>query len=347
MKAAVLYGPRDIRVEEISTPEVGPGEILLRVRACGICGSDLHDYKGGRSAGYDLPNGGVIMGHELSGEVAKLGEGVKGLKVGEHILGWSFGGFAEYVKMPKVDIPQYQQKDICRPIPSNISFEEAATNEPLATSFHAVNLASPKYEDTIVMIGTGLIGLGVIQVLRSRCTARIIAISGSEKRLDMAKKMGADVVINRHQEDIFKALTRLTGSFRHPLYLADFPNFVNLTYCGIDSVFDCAGYLAQDKGPSPLLQAIYMVKFGGKVIEVAVCEKPVELDMNIVMVKEIELKGSLGWNGSEFRQSFELIKSGKVDRKSLITHTFPLSKAKEAFETQLNTKEAVKVIIVP
>ena len=143
------------------------------------------------------------------------------------------------------------------------------------------------------------------------------------------------------------ALTKLTGSFRHPLYLADFPNFVNLTYCGIDTVFDFAGYQAQDKGPSPLLQAVYIVKFGGKVIEVAVCEKPVELDMNIVMIKEIELKGSLGWNGSEFRQSFELMKSGKVDRKTLITHTFPLAKAKEAFETQLNTREAVKVIIVP
>ena len=139
MKAALIYGPRDIRVEEVETPKPGPGEVIIRVKACGICGSDLHEYKLCIYPELGIPAGvGRIMGHEFSGEIAELGEGVQGLKRGDRVVSVSYGGNAEYIKIPAMVRP------LILPIPDTLSFEEAATNEPLATSLHGVNLAAPR-----------------------------------------------------------------------------------------------------------------------------------------------------------------------------------------------------------
>jgi 2-desacetyl-2-hydroxyethyl bacteriochlorophyllide A dehydrogenase len=333
MKAAVLYGPRDVRFEEVDDPKLEPGQVLLRVRACGICGSDLHAYKLNQYPELGAPAGvGIILGHEFSGEVAKLGEGVQGLNIGDRVLGLANGGNAEYIKISAM------ARMLCLPIPQNVSFEEAATNEPLATSLHGVNLAEPKDDQTIVVMGTGLIGLGVIQVLRTMCKAKIGAVDVSEKRLEMAKKLGADVILNARQEDPYQWALKTTGSMK--IQYLEFP------VSGVDTVIDCAGYSAESKGPPPLWQALQMVKQNGRVILVSVFEKPTELDVNIIMRKNIYFIGSWGWAPLEFLAAFEMIKSGKVDRKPLITHTFPLSEGKKAYETQLNAREAIKVMLI-
>jgi len=334
MKAALIYAPRDIRVEEVDTPRPGPGEIIVRVRACGICGSDLHEYKLGQYPELGIPAGvGRIMGHEFAGEIAQMGEGVQGLKVGDRVVTISYGGNAEYIKIAAPIRP------LVLPIPDTLSFEEAATNEPLATSLHGVNLAEPKDNQTIVIMGCGLIGLGALQVLKATSKARVVSVDVSEKRLDMAKKIGADVLVNAAKEDAYQSMLKLTGSTK--LEFLEFP------VSGVDTVIDCAGYSAENTAQPPLWQALQIVKPNGKVVEIAVFEKPCELDMNIIMRKNIYLIGSWAWNPMEFFHAFELIKSGQVNRKPLITHTFPLEKAKQAYETQLNAREAIKVVIMP
>lgn len=332
MKAAVHYGPRDIKVIDVETPKPQAGEVLIRVGACGICGSDLHEYKLGMYPGLGIPVGtGKIMGHEFSGEVAELGEGVDGLQIGDRVVTVSYGANAEYVKIEAVVRP------LILPIPTSLSFEEAATTEPLATSLHAANLATPEDNQTIVILGMGIIGLGVLQISKARSKAKIIAVDVSEKRLEMAKSLGADVVINARQEDPYDYALKTTGSTE--LEHLPFP------CSGVDTVIDCAGYSQENQEEPPLVGALKMVKVGGKVIEVAVFEKMPEFNFNVIMRKNIYLIGSWAWDPVEFFQAFEMLKSGTIQRKLLITHTFPLSETKQAYEMQMRTSEAIKVIV--
>ena len=178
-----------------------------------------------------------------------------------------------------------------------------------------------------------------MQILKATSKARVVSVDVSEKRLDMAKKIGADVLVNAAKEDPYQAMLKLTGSTQI--------QFLEYPVSGVDTVIDCAGYSAENTAQPPLWQAFLMVKQNGKVVEVAVFEKPFEIDINIIMRKNIYLTGSWGWNPMEFLQALELMKSGKVNRKPLITHTFPLEKAKQAYETQLNAREAIKVVITP
>lgn len=336
MKAAVHYGPRDIKVIDVEAPKPQAGEVIIRVRACGICGSDLHEYKLGLYPGLGIPvDTGKIMGHEFSGEVAELGEGVEGLKIGDRVVTVSTGANAEYVKIGAMVRP------LILPIPSSLSFEEAATTEPLATSLHAVNLINPEDTQTIVVLGMGIIGLGVLQILKARSKAKIIAADVSEIRLEMAKKLGADIVINARQEDPYQYALKTTGSTE----LAHLP----FPCSGVDTVIDCAGYSQESQGEAPLITALKMVKFGGKVIEVAVLEKPPEFNfdvfMNGIMRKNIYLIGSWTWEPLEFFQAFDMLKSGIIQRSPLITHTFPLTEARQAYEMQMRTSEAIKAVI--
>jgi len=334
MKAAVFYGPRDVRVEEVETPTLLAGDVLIRIRACGICGSDLHTYKHGLFLELGAPvNSGRILGHEFSGDVVEISGEVEGLKVGDRVTSINFGANAEYVRIPAPITPAIFH------LPPEVSYEEAATNEPLANSIHAVGLAGPVDGETVVVIGAGIIGLGVIQVLKAVASTKIIVVDLSDKRLAMAKQLGADVVINAASEDPYQKVLEITGST--PISFADQPAG------GVDIVFDCAGVSREHAGPPTLQQALMMVKENGRVVLVAVSERPFELETNAIMRKGVRLFGSWAWSLDEFAQALELMRSGKVDRKQLITHEFPLDRAREAYETQLKAEEAIKVLIKP
>lgn len=334
MKAAVFYGSRDIRVDEIEMPKQEPGDVLLRVRACGICGSDLHAYKLGLFPDLGTPVGsGRVMGHEFSGEVAEINGQVEGLKVGNRVTAVTFGGNAEYLRVPAT------MAQTINLLPPGVSFEEAATNEPLACSLHAVNLAEPTDGKTIAIIGAGIIGLGVLQAIKAMCSAKVVVVDLSDKRLAMAQELGAEVVINARMDDPYQKMLEMTGS-RKILFLPE-------PIGNVDIVFDCAGNAAEHTGTSVLWQALMMAGENATIVLVAVFEKPVEIDYNIIVRKGIKLLGSWGWSSTEFAQSLELMRSGKVDRKPLITHEFPLDRAREAYETQLRAEEAIKVLIKP
>jgi 2-desacetyl-2-hydroxyethyl bacteriochlorophyllide A dehydrogenase len=332
MKAAVFHGPRDIRCEEVKKPTLEEGEVLLRVRACGICGSDLHTYRHGmfqEVLGLPIETG-RILGHEFSAEVAELRGSVAGVKVGDRVVTVGMGANAEYIKIPQA------ATGLLIPFDESLSFVEAATTEPLATSLHAVNLADPRDEETHLVMGAGIIGLGVLQCIKSRSSAKTIVVDLSDKRLAMATELGADATINAATQDV---LQTVAGS--EQLNLAD-------TLAGsVDTVFDCAGITKDFEGASVVEQALSMVKQNGKVVLVAVFEKPLEFDLNIVVRKGIQLSGSWAWTLEEFAEAARLIRSGEIDRKPLISHTFSLEDASKAYETQLKAEEAIKVVFTP
>lgn len=334
MKAAVFYGPLDVRFAEVDKPVLNPGEALLRVRACGICGSDLHTYRHGMFLDLGAPAGdGRILGHEFSGEIAEINGEISGLKVGDRVVTVGMGGNAEYLKITA------EMTERILTVPDHISFEEAATNEPLATSIHAVNLAKPQDEECIVIMGAGIIGLGILQCIKAMSSAEVIVVDLSDKRLGKAKSLGADVIINASVSDTVSTIIELKG--------ATALNLVEAQQANVDTVFDCAGAGKNSSGPSVLEQSLAVLKQNGKAIVVAVFEKRVEIDYNIVVRKGIQLFGSWAWTAEEFAQSMELISSGKIDRKPLISHRFSLEASSEAYNTQLNAEEAVKVILVP
>jgi len=337
MKAAVFYGPRDMRFEEIPTPVLWEeGQVLIRVKASGICGSDLHLYRHGlfEDLGWPLESGGRILGHEYCGEVVEVKGDVPGVKVGDRVCATFTGGNAEYARVFTSMWPTIFR------VPDGVSDEEAATTEPLAVSLHAVKLAQPTDGQMIVVMGAGIIGLGVLQVLKTTADVKTIVVDISDKRLAFAKQLGADTTINASKEEPVKRILDMTGSSSY--WMAP-----GLQGGNIDTVIDCVGASKTFTGTTVIEQALTIVKENGRVIVVAVFERPVEFDLNAIMRKGLHLIGSWGSVPDDFRDGLELMRTGKIDRKPLISHTFPLEKASEAFETQLNADESIKVLLKP
>ncbi len=333
MKAAVFHGVRDVRFEEVDKPGLSEGEALLRVKACGICGSDLHTYREGLFLGLGLPTEtGRILGHEFSGEIAEINGHIEGVNVGDRFTTAAMGANAEYLKITA------ETARFLVPIADGVSFVEAATTEPLATSLHATNLANVQDGETIVIMGAGIIGLGILQCIRAGSSAKTIVVDLSNKRLALALELGADKTINALECDVQETIL---GASDQRLALVEAPEGV------ANTVFDCVGATRNFTGVSVLEQALSIVKPDGKVVVVAVFEKPLEIDPNIIVRKGIRLFGSWAWTREEFVQALALISSGKIDRRPLISHEFPLEDASEAYETQANADTAIKVMLIP
>ena len=333
MKAAVFHGPRDIRFEEIERPVLETGEILLKVHACGICGSDLHTYRHGLFMQLGKPiESGRVLGHEFSGEVIEINGEVPSVNIGDRVTTVGMGGNAEYIRI-SADMAQ-----ALVPIKEDVGYLEAATTEPLATSLHAANLGDPKNGETHVVIGAGIIGLGILQCIKARSNAKVIAVDLSKKRLEKALDLGADETINATETNLIETLSGDS-------LISE--NLLSSTSGGVDVVYDCAGMGKNSKGQSVLEQALSIVRQNGKVIVVAVFEQALTIDYNIIVRKGIQLHGSWAWEMEEFVESARLIASGEIDRKPLISHTFSLEQASEAYETQLMAEEAIKVVLTP
>lgn len=384
MKAAVFYGARDFRVEDIDVPKMEPTDVLIRVKACGICGSDVHSFKRGIFA-----RPGFVMGHEFSGEVAEVGKKVKGVKTGDRVVAkivptneatqgcgkcfWCVrgqpqwcpsiavkacgrcdycksgrfwlcdsmqrrmligygrnGAYAEYVLIPDA-VPD---NNIFK-IPDSLSWDEAALIEPLWGAYHWVMMADPQPHETAVVTGLGTIGLSVMLVLK-QFVSKVIVSEVSQKRLRLAKELGADVVIDAAKEDPLQKVIELTGTGR---------SFSGKGGGCADIVMECSGV------PAVLQQAIEMTRTGGRIVLVALYEEDVPLNINHIIHKQLSLISSYRKAekpvGQEVKAAIELLASGKVNAKPLISHQFPLDEIMEAFETQTNPEQAIKVIIKP
>ncbi|MBU8919769.1 alcohol dehydrogenase catalytic domain-containing protein [Bacillus sp. FJAT-29953] len=346
MKAAVYYGPRDLRIENVSLPEIGPNDILLKVKYCGICGSDVHSYGTGLYI-----NKGQIMGHEFSGEVVKVGKNVQGIQAGERGTGFYAGvcgtcywcknhqytlcpdlfknstgygqpgAFAEYVRIPNAIAGVSFHH-----LPDEIDDITAATIEPVSVSAYTVELCQPKAGDQVVVMGAGLIGNTVMQVLKAYSVEKAIVTEVSEFRLQAAIQSGADLVINAAKENVIERLKDITGA--GPYHFNE--------GAMADIVVDAAG------APSAVEQSFEIVRSGGTIAFVGLPEKKAQIDTTKIVHKMPRIIGALGGN---FLSSISLLKEGKVKTRHLISHTFPIRHAKEAFETQMDPHQSVKVMI--
>ena len=340
MKAAVLHDVRDIRVEEVKKPEIAEDEVLIEVKTAGICGTDLHFYKGEWKV--DMP---IIPGHEFSGVIAEVGENVDGFKIGEHVVaepnitcGSCYfclmsernffcenlkavgvtvnGAFAEYLKI--------KDRNLYR-IPENLSFEEAALIEPLACCIRGLDNVGIKAGESVLIVGAGPIGLLLMQLIRNFGASMIIQTDLEDYRLEKALELGADHVINVRKEDPIKVIKELTGGY------------------GVDVAIEAVG------SPKAITQAVEAVRKGGRVNIFGVSPQDAVWQVKPFDLYSKELTITTSYRSPyTFQRAVKMASSGRLKLKPLISHIFPLEKIAEAFEI-LDKKldNVMKVILKP
>lgn len=330
MKAAAFMGKRDIRIVDISNPSAGEDGVVIRVRACGICGSDVHVFNSDllTEDSTKVIDGYRIIGHEFTGEIVEAGPRVKGFQVGDRVASvHNKGGMAEYVH-----IPGDRLKNLYR-LPKTLSFTSAATLEPLCNPVHSFHLREPGDQETVAVFGAGVIGLGYLQVVKAYTRARVIVVDVSPLRLDTARKLGADIIINARETDPVEEIKKLTGDH--------YVRYQRKSAGGCDVTIDCAGI------PLTLEQALEAAKpVEGTVVIAAVYEDTIRLDPNMVLFKYMTIYGSMGYYDHESAEALDLIASGRVKRDLLVTHTLPLEEAAEGFPLQSDSMRSVKVVLV-
>lgn len=336
MRAADFIDPGEITFRSDATPPTPlAGEVIVQVQACGICGSDLHMYRDNSyrdklvrktPEGYDIP------GHEFAGTISAIGDGVTGWSVGDRVVGvtGNGGGMAEYVAVP---VNPFQ---LVR-VPEGLGWDVAATTEPLADGLQMVRKATIADGENVVVFGVGIIGLGVIQAIRARGirAQRVIAVDVHAARLDKALQVGATHVVNARDGDVFDAVAAICGREE---------GYAGLS-ARVGAVFDCAGYIRHMKGPPPLETALRLIDLsGGRIVCFGGYEGAMTIDMGPLIQKQPVIIGSNGYSSDELVEALELMRSGKVDRATLISHHLPLDHIAEAFELQASPT-AVKVML--
>ena len=342
MKAAMLYGVKDLRIEDVETPKVGVGEVLVRVKAATTCGTDLKIFQRGYvEKVIKLP---TVFGHEWAGEVVEVGEGLewprKGMRVragnsapclrcvmcgkGKYNLCenmiWLWGAYAEYIKVPAHMVRVNMQE-----IPPHISYEEAAITEPLACVLHGVEEARVKLGDSVAIIGAGPIGLLHLLTVKKMGAEKVIMVDVVEERLEFAEKLGADATVNAGRENVEERIRGLTGGY------------------GADVVIEAIGKLETWE------QALKLVRKGGTVLEFGGCPPGTEIRVNAEQLHygETTVLGTFHAKPLHFRKALNLIASKTIDVAPLITRKMPLEKIREAFEILSTAKNEIKIAIQP
>lgn len=351
MKAAVWHGRKDIRLEDVSVPgSPEAGWVQIKVHWCGICGSDLHEYVAGPvfiPMNEPHPLTGIkdqcILGHEFSGEIVAVGEGVKGYEVGERVAAdacqhcgecryckdgmyniceslaftglMNNGAFAEYVNVPA---------NLLYKLPEGFPTEAGALIEPLAVGMHAVKKAGNLLGETVVVVGAGTIGLCTIMCAKAAGAARVIALEMSSARKAKALEVGATVVIDPSQVDAIAEIKKLTGGY------------------GADVSFECIGLTKTAQ------VAIDSIRKAGRCVMVGIFEEPTQFNFFDIVSTEKQVIGSLAYNG-EFADVIAFIADGRLDVEPLITGKIQLANILEnGFEELVNNKEEnVKIIVTP
>ena len=342
MKAAMLYGIKDLRVEDVEVPEVAAGEVLVRVKAATTCGTDLKIFRRGYvEKVIRLP---AIFGHEWAGEVVEVDEGLdwpkKGMRVragnsapclhcsmcqkGKYNLCenmiWLWGAYAEYIKIPARMVLVNMQE-----IPQHVSYEEASMTEPLACVLHGAEEAGVRLGDTVIIIGAGPIGLLHLLTAKRKGAGKVISIDLVEERLSFARKLGADETINAGKENVVKKVQRLTGGY------------------GADIVIEAIGL------PATWEQALKLVRKGGTVLEFGGCPPGtgIKVDTELLHYGEVTVRGAFHATPLHFKKALNLIASRTIDVKLLVTRKMKLEEIKEAFEILSTTKSEIKIAIIP
>jgi 2-desacetyl-2-hydroxyethyl bacteriochlorophyllide A dehydrogenase len=337
MQALIVEGRESYRVTEVPVPEPGEREVLIKVDSCGLCGTDIHIYRGQFFANFPL-----IIGHEIAGKVVEMGGKVEKLKKGDSVVvnpnincGLCYfcqrseihlcenlmnigvrinGGFAEYVTV---------EESFVYPLSDKVDLEAASLVEPLSCSIHGADIAGTKSGDRVVILGAGPIGLIILQLVKLAGAAKLMVVDPVEKRRKIAEELGADFTLDPTEVDILNSIPGILG--QPP-----------------DIVIECVG-----RGET-MQQSWKMVNCGGKVVWFGVADPEEEIIINPYQIyrKEIKIAGSF-INPHTTGRAVQLLEGGKMKLKELITHRFSLDEFPKAIDTYEKDKERIKIVIKP
>lgn len=339
MRVAVYYNNNDVRLEQRPVPKISDGELLVKVIASGICGSDVMEW-------YRIKKAPLILGHEIAGDIVEVGKGIDKYKKGDRVFvshhvpcntchycltghtsacdtlrttNFEPGGFAEYIRVPKINVDRGTFS-----LPDEISYEEGTFIEPFACCFRGLKLAYFQPGQKILIIGSGMSGLLHIKIAKALGAGRIAATDVSEYRLNAARKFGADEVINA-KEDVPKKLKGINKGM-----LADL-------------VVICTA------AETAIQQGLQSVDRGGTVLFFAPTNPDVKIPISLwdIWRNEITLTTSYAASQFDIEQSIELIANRRVNLKEMITHRLSLAEASKGFKLVAEAKESIKVIIEP
>ena len=338
MKALVYHGPEDLRYEDVATPEPGDGQVRLKIGATGICGSDVHGYAG--LTGRRLPP--MIMGHEFVGTVEKLGPGVKSLKPGDRVVPFPIiscghceaclsgaenkcfetslygvlsrnGSFAEYLCINE------KQATL---VSNQLTDAEAAMAEPLAVALHGIRQAHKIEGKHVVVAGAGTIGLFVVALLKTFKPASIIVSDLNAYRLEIASKMGADVVVKADQLDLKEVV------------------YAHTNQQGADVSIECVGITPTVR------QAMDVLKIGGQSVWVGNSSKIIETDMQAIVTHEWQVTGSFLYTRKDFSDVIAMLENRQLDISPIISKEITLEEGPDMFHTLYkNPGNLIKVVV--
>lgn len=354
MRSVMCYGPRDYRLETIPVPQVGPGEVLVKVLIAGICAGDAKCYAGAplfwgddTREGYCQPP--ITPGHEFVGEVVALGEGAAekyGLALGDWAISeqivpcWECrfckrgqywmcdrkhdvygfrqrtpGAMAEYMRFPK--------DAINHKVPRSLSLKQAVYIEPLACGIHAVQRGNIELGDVVVVAGCGSLGLGMVAAARRKNPGCLIALDLRPHLLDVARHCGADLTFNPAETDVVSEIKRLTDGY------------------GCDVYIEATGHT------SAVSQGLQMIRRLGTFVEFSVFGKPTTVDWTIIGdTKELNIHGA-HLSPFTYPMAIDMLQKGLVPADEIVTHEFPLDQFQKAFEMVGEAKESIKVALRP
>lgn len=338
MQVAVYYNNRDVRLEERPVPPIGPGELLVRVRASGICGSDVMEW-------YRAQKAPLVLGHEVAGEIAAVGSEVEGYRAGDRVFvshhvpcnscrycvaghhsvcdtlrqtHFDPGGFAEYIRIPRINVETGTFL-----LPPELSFEEGSLIEPVGCVVRGQRFARLQPEQTVLVVGSGVAGLIHVQLARVHGAARVVATDINEYRLKAARELGADAVL--HPEELPARLPAVNDG-----RLADL-------------VIVCTGALpAVD-------QAMRCVERGGTILFFAPTAAGVAVPVPLYELwrNEVSVATSYAASPQDLAEAIELIRTGRVRVREMITHRLSLAEAGLGFQLVASAGDSLKVILEP
>ncbi|MCX7786096.1 MAG: zinc-dependent dehydrogenase [Spirochaetes bacterium] len=345
MKGLVLLKPNEFEVRELPVPELKHGEVLVRVKGCSICGTDIRILEGKKTKGVRYPS---VIGHEIAGVIERTRGNVGDLKEGERVgifpvlscqtcryclegmenlcqncraIGYEFdGGFAEYLRVP-AEAVQYGH---VFKLPDGMSIEEGALLEPLSCCFNGIRKAKLRVSDTCLIVGAGPIGLMHIQLARTVGVAKIIVSEPNAMRLGLAKQLGADICVDPTKEDLIKIVNKSTGGL------------------GVDTIIMAIGV------PGIVNELLKVIRKGGTLNlfagfpDAGTCT----LEANIIHYNEITVNGTSASTRLDYLRSASLVAQGFVRLKELVTHRFPLEQFKEAYALAKEGR-GIKILIEP
>ena len=338
MKAAVLRGKKDIRVENIDVPELNANHVLVKVKAVGICGSDVHAF-----THLTFPPG-TIMGHEFTGVIAKIGPGTAKWKIGDRVAvrpcgvcGECFwckngqislcpthmqttlglktpGAYAEYVS-----VPEYQLYSL----PENVTYEQAAQLEPVTVCLHTMDMAEIRIGENVLIYGAGPLGLLIFQLAKMAGANEIYVVEKSKFRREKALELGAEYVFPPEEFTRSKVIDSLPRK-------------------GVDKVFECAGV------QSTIQESFEMVRKGGRIVLLGINPEPIQLDHFKWIVKGVEARASIGYFEGDFRRALDLVANRKINVDMLVSDIIALDDiVPQGFNRLLSPEGVLKILVNP